>query len=205
MKKRTMKAAAMFLTLLFLMLVPVTAYGDTAYVVTGTTNYLALRTEPRTDSRNEIGKLHNGDTFYVTSRSGGYAYGYTVLGIYGYVNANYLTAINYQPQPVQPQPQSQTQPAVPSSGYIIVPAPGYQPQPAQPQPVPQQPVGTLKTVTGTKNYLALRKAAVRSDSNEIGRLYNGNPFYVLRWENNGFAYGYTAAGQYGYVVSAYLK
>ena len=193
MKKRTMKAAAMFLTLLFLMMVPVTAYADTAYVVTGTTNYLALRTEPRTDSRNEIGKLHNGDTFYVTSRSGGYAYGYTVLGIYGYVNANYLTAINYQPQP-------QTQPAVPSSGYIIVPAPGY-----QPQPVPQQPVGTLKTVTGTKNYLALRKAAVRSDSNEIGRLYNGNPFYVLRWENNGFAYGYTAAGQYGYVVSAYLR
>ena len=128
MKKRTMKACAMFLTLLFLMLVPVTAYADTAYVVTGTTNYLALRTEPRTDSRNEIGKLHNGDT-----------------------------------------------------------------------------VGTLKTVTGTKNYLALRKAAVRSDSNEIGRLYNGNPFYVLRWENNGFAYGYTAAGQYGYVVSAYLK
>ena len=100
MKKRTMKACAMFLTLLFLMLVPVTAYADTAYVVTGTTNYLALRTEPRTDSRNEIGKLHNGDTFYVTSRSGGYAYGYTVLGIYGYVNANYLTAINYQPQPV---------------------------------------------------------------------------------------------------------
>ena len=172
MKKRTMKAAAMFLTLLFLMLVPVTAYADTAYVVTGTTNYLALRTEPRTDSRNEIGKLHNGDTFYVTSRSGGYAYGYTVLGIYGYVNANYLTAVNYQPQPVQPQ---------------------------------TQPVGTLKTVTGTKNYLALRKAAVRSDSNEIGRLYNGNPFYVLRWENNGFAYGYTAAGQYGYVVSAYLR
>lgn len=185
MKKRTMKAVLMVLTLLFL-LVPVTAYADTTCIVTGTKNYLALRNAPRTDSRNEIGRLHNGDTFYVTSNgSNGFAYGYTAQGYYGYVNATYLKAVSYQ----QPAPQ-------PSYSYPQQPAP-------QPQYTPQS--GTPRTVTGTKNYLALRSSPVRSDSNEIGRLYNGEVFYVTEWGNNGFAYGYTARGQYGYVVSAYLR
>lgn len=167
MKKKTMKIVLMILTLLFLM-VPVTAYADTTCIVTGTKNYLALRNAPRTDSRNEIGRLYNGDTFYVTSNgSNGFAYGYTVQGYYGYVNATYLRAVSYQ----QPAPQS----------------------------------GSPRTVTGTRNYLALRSSPVRSDSNEIGRLYNGEVFYVTEWGNNGFAYGYTARGQYGYVVSAYLR
>ena len=41
--------------------------------------------------------------------------------------------------------------------------------------------------------------------NEIGRLRNGETFYVLEWQTNGFAYGYTSSGKYGYVVSAYLR
>lgn len=183
-KKGIKRAIAMVLTLIFLLLPATIAYADTACIVTGTKNYLALRTEPRTDSRNEIGKLYNGDTFYVTSNSGGFAYGYTVQGRYGYVNANYLRVANYQPQP--------------APVYTPTPPPTYQPQ--------YQPVyGDHRIVTGTKNYLALRSSAVRSDSNEIGRLHNGDSFWVTQWGSTGFAYGYTASGQYGYVVSAYLR
>ncbi|MBO5572996.1 MAG: SH3 domain-containing protein, partial [Clostridium sp.] len=109
MKKRMMKMIAMFLTLLFMMAVPITAYADTACVVTGTKNYLALRTEPRTSSSNEIGKLYNGEMFYMTGSSNGFAYGYTAQGRYGYVNANYLQVVNYV-QPVAPQPQYTPQP-----------------------------------------------------------------------------------------------
>ena len=174
-KKRMKKVVLMFLTLL-LLLVPITAYADTTCIVTGTKNYLALRNAPRTDSRNEIGKLHNGDYFIVTSGGqNGFAYGHTVGGYYGYVNANYLRAADYY------QPQ-------------YTPAPQY-----------NYSSGTPRTVTGTTNYLALRSSPVRSESNEIGRLYNGEVFYVTEWGNTGFAYGYTASGRYGYVVSAYLR
>ena len=34
---------------------------DNTYVVSGTTNYLALRTAPKYDARNEFAQLHNGD------------------------------------------------------------------------------------------------------------------------------------------------
>ena len=182
-KKRMKRVVLMILTLL-LLLVPITAYADTTCVVTGTRNYLALRNAPRTDERNEIGKLHNGDLFIVTSGGqNGFAYGHTVSGYYGYVNANYLRAADYY------QPQ-------------YTPAPQYNPPQYNP---PQYSSGTPRRVTGTRNYLALRTSPVRSDSNEIGRLYNGDVFYVTEWGNNGFAYGYTASGRYGYVVSAYLK
>lgn len=168
MKKRLLKPIVLVLTLISLMM-PLTAYADTAYVVTGTQNYLALRNAPRTDANNEIGKLHNGDLFIVTNNpTNGFAYGYTSGGSYGYVNANYLRLSNYQPQ-VAPR------------------------------------AGIPRTVVGTRNYLALRTTPVRADNNEIGRLRNGDVFYVVEFGNTGFAYGYTAYGQYGYVVSAYLQ
>lgn len=61
------------------------------YRVTGTTNYLALRSAATYDARNEIGKLYNGDTVEVQNRSGSYWYVYSPqLGKYGYVNSKYL-------------------------------------------------------------------------------------------------------------------
>ncbi|MBQ8933967.1 MAG: hypothetical protein IJ061_06760 [Lachnospiraceae bacterium] len=168
MKKRILKSIIMILTL-FSLMVPIAAQADTACIVAGTQNYLALRNAPRTDANNEIGKLYNGELFVVTSNgSNGFAYGYNALGQYGYVNASYLRVASYQPQ------------------YT-------------------QRTGVPKIVTGTTNYLALRSSAVRSSSNEIGRLHNGDVFYVTEFGSTGFAYGYTASGQYGYVVSAYLR
>ncbi|MBQ7536105.1 MAG: hypothetical protein IJT43_10890 [Stomatobaculum sp.] len=174
MTKRVIKAALIVFTLLFL-LVPATVYADTTCFVTGTKNYLALRTAPYTDERNEIDKLHNGDMFIVTSSGqNGFAYGHTTYGRYGYVNAKYLTTGSYQPQ--------------------------YQ---YQNQYVPR--AGSPRTVVGTTNYLGLRTRPIRDSQYEIGRLYNGETFYVTEWLSSGFAYGYTAYGQYGYVVSSYLR
>ncbi len=63
-----------------------------AYVVTGTTNYLAQRSEPATDASNEIAKLHNGDTVYLMSKEGEFWYvSSAVTGYRGYVNSKYLT------------------------------------------------------------------------------------------------------------------
>lgn len=59
--------------------------------VEGTSNYLALRTEPSYESSNEIGELNNGEKVIVESYAGNYAYVYAPsLGQYGYVNANFL-------------------------------------------------------------------------------------------------------------------
>ncbi len=192
MRNRMKRAVLMILTLL-LLLVPVTAYAETACIVTGTTNYLALRTGPRTSETNEIGKLYNGETFYVTdSGVNGFAYGYTSRGEYGYVNSKYLRAKGSQAPQQYQTPQYQT--------------PQYQtPQYQTPQYQAPQQYGSAMTVTGTRNYLALRTSPVRNDNNEIGRLYNGQVFYVTEWLNSGFAYGHTSSGQYGYVVSAYLR
>jgi len=232
---------------LLLLLVPVTAYADTAYIVTGTRNYLALRSEPKTAESNEIGMLHNGELFYVTSNGkDGFAYGYDAKGKYGYVNARYLQLANgqqaantqppqgvqpqqpgyqpapqgYQPQQKRPEPQGykpQEEGNRPPQGYQPGPgelAPGYQQAqnylPAQnyqqaQNNLPAQQAGTPKTVTGTKNYLAVRSSPTRSEINETGRLHNGDIFYVIEYQNSGYAYGYTASGHYGYVVSEYLR
>ena len=54
--------------------------------------YLALRTAPCYDERNEIGELYSGDDVEVLRRTNnGYAYVYSYkYGRCGYVNANYL-------------------------------------------------------------------------------------------------------------------
>jgi len=66
-------------------------------------------------------------------------------------------------------------------------------------------IGTDRVVVGTQNYLALRSAPNRNPNNEIGRLYNGDTFFVKEFRNDGFAYGRTRSGKYGYVVSDYLE
>lgn len=66
-------------------------------------------------------------------------------------------------------------------------------------------LGTEREVVGTQNYLALRSTPSRQASNEIGRLYNGDRFLVKEFRRDGFAYGRTMSGKYGYVVSDYLE
>jgi len=73
-----------------------------------------------------------------------------------------------------------------------------------PSPSPSPYSGTEKVVSGVSNYLALRSAAATSESNEIGKLYNGEKFYVTQYVN-GFAYGETSYHKWGYVNASYLK
>lgn len=68
------------------------SYSSSYWTVTGVTYYLALRSEPRYDWTNEIGKLYNGESVEVIDTSlGDYWYVYApTLGMYGYVNYDYL-------------------------------------------------------------------------------------------------------------------
>ena len=70
----------------------VRAVSGTAYTVSVSSGYLALRTAKAYDSRNEIGELYSGDTVYLQDGSDStYWYVYSPkLGKYGYVNRNYL-------------------------------------------------------------------------------------------------------------------
>jgi len=77
---------------------------------------------------------------------------------------------------------------------------------ASTEPVTPTPeTGVDRVVVGTQNYLALRSAPTRQASNEIGKLRNGDYFFVKEFRTDGFAYGRTRSGQYGYVVSDYLE
>jgi len=74
------------------------------------------------------------------------------------------------------------------------------------EPAPVIPeTGTERVVMGTTNYLALRSEPSRKASCEIGKLYNGEYFFVKEFRTDGFAYGRTRGGKYGYVVSDYLE
>ena len=68
------------------------SYSGTAYNVSLSIGYLALRSAKVMSSSNEIGRLYNGDTVYVQDSSDGtYWYVYSPkLGLYGYVNKKYL-------------------------------------------------------------------------------------------------------------------
>lgn len=58
------------------------------------TGYLAIRSAKSFDSSNELGKMYTGDSVYVVDTStGSYWYCYSpVLGIYGYINSDYLVS-----------------------------------------------------------------------------------------------------------------
>ncbi len=64
------------------------------YTVTVSKGYLALRTAPAYDERNEIGALYTGDTVkFIESYNGTYWWVYSPkYGTCGYVNKNYLTS-----------------------------------------------------------------------------------------------------------------
>lgn len=62
----------------------------------------------------------------------------------------------------------------------------------------------LYVVQGVDNYLALRDEPEYNADNEIGKLNNGDLFYSMTGLIDDYAYGYTRAGDMGYVNSDYL-
>lgn len=183
------KVLGFFLLAVFVLALAVPAYAAQNYVVSGTKNYLAVRSEPKTSANNEIGKLYNGDIFSVSNwNANGFAYGCTSYGVWGFVNNSYLRATQSPSGPSGPSPYG-------PSG----------PSPYGPSGPGSTPTGTPRTVAGVKNYLGLRSTPTRNAADEIGKIYNGQQFNVLEFRRDGFAYGVAPNGQTGYVVSAYLK
>ena len=68
--------------------------------------------------------------------------------------------------------------------------------------------GTWKwaTVSGTKNYLAIRNAAGYESSNEIGRLYNGTKIQIRPDVRNGaYVWAYASSiNKEGWVNASYV-
>lgn len=89
LQKLVMGAAAI---LLLLLIIPSRAYAGTTYTVQVAKGYLALRTAPAYDERNEIGELYTGDVVTVQDTSNGqYWWVYSPkYGKSGYVNKDYL-------------------------------------------------------------------------------------------------------------------
>lgn len=77
----------------------VSAHSCSDYEVTGTTHYLALRSEPYSADYNIIGELYNGDSVELIDThtgSNGFWYVYApTLGKYGYTKKAYLTECGY--------------------------------------------------------------------------------------------------------------
>ena len=93
-------AAAVFLLTLFIGCISFSssASAGSRYRVKGVDIYLALRTGMAYDARNEIGKIYNGqEVEFISVGDSTYWYVYApTLGKYGYVNKNYLTAVDDQ-------------------------------------------------------------------------------------------------------------
>lgn len=146
------------------------------YYVTGTKNYLAIRSAPSSSSTVEIGKTYNGNTVGLVEKTNStfwYIYDYN-SGLYGYVKCAYLSA-SYS----QPEPKVSNTPSLDSDEYVV---------------------------TGTKNYLAIRSEPSSSETVEIGKSYNGNVVQVIERTNSTFWYVYDySSGLYGYVKCAYLS
>ncbi len=68
-----------------------TSNNGNSYTVSGTKNYLAIRSSAKYSASNELGRLYNGETVTVQNASGTYWYVYSPkLDISGYVNSKYL-------------------------------------------------------------------------------------------------------------------
>ena len=65
----------------------------------------------------------------------------------------------------------------------------------------------LGTVTGTKNYLAIRNAAAYDDKNEIGKLYNGTKIQIRPDLKSGaYVWAYASSiNKEGWVNGNYVK
>lgn len=71
-----------------------------SYDASVASGYLAIRSAKAFDSSNELGAMNNGEQVYVVDKSTGlYWYCYSPkLGVYGYVNSDYLTTSTYKSQ-----------------------------------------------------------------------------------------------------------
>ncbi len=144
--------------------------------VTGTENYLALRTTAEYNDKNIIGKLYNGDQVIITGDwQGEYVWVYAPsLDQDGFVNGKYLSGTG-------------------SSG-------------SSSKKSSKKKSSTKKTVSGTQNYLALRSAPEYSDSNIIGKLYNGDQVEVTGKKSGEYVWVYSSKlDKSGYVNGKYLK
>ncbi len=148
--------------------------GD--YYVTGTKNYLAIRSQPSSSSNVEIGKTYNGNLVGLIEKTNGtfwYVYDYS-SGLYGYVKCAYLS-VNAPAVSTQP---STSAPSLADDEYLV---------------------------SGTKHYLAIRSEPSSAEEVEIGKTYNGNTVQVLEKTNGTFWYVYDySSGLTGYVKCAYL-
>lgn len=152
------------------------------YYVTGTKNYLAIRSEPSSSSAAEIGKTYNGNAVGVIEKTDStfwYIYDYS-SGLYGYVKCAYLTGeypyydYDYDYDDYYDE-----------GDYYDYYGDYY--------------------VSGTSNYLAIRSEPSSSSAVELGKTYNGNAVLVIEKTNSTFWYVYDYdSGLYGYVKCAYL-
>ena len=88
-------AKRLMVVLALLLAIPSHAFARSAptYTVSVASGYLALRTAPAYDDRNEIGELYSGDTVQVIDTTSNSTYWWVYSSKYGregYVNKNYL-------------------------------------------------------------------------------------------------------------------
>lgn len=148
-------------------------------------HYLALRSAPATNAANEIGKLWDGQTVQVYSNSYSnysdtfwYVYAPS-LGLWGYVNSNYITSGSTYTAPSNNS----------SSGYTTW--------------------RVANTNSAGGHYLALRSAPATNSANEIGKLWDGDTVRVYSYSYSDFTdtfwYVYAPTlGQWGYINSNYI-
>ncbi len=215
-----MYSSLIALAICLLWLGPTQVYASDTYYVTGTTNYLALRTAPSYDKANEKAKLYNGDiVVFVNSGKGDYWYVASLKG-YGYVNKKYLTAAsadsskntltvrgtnNYlalrsaqkydSSNEIGKLNNGQTVTLIrkDSSGYWLVYAPSAGKFGFVNANYLTKPSGTpndMFVAVGMNNYLALRTSMSYNSSNEIGKIHFGQPVEYIAAGNSEYCYVY---------------
>lgn len=234
-KSRCLKWLMIFVTLFFISLPffgRVCHASVNTYRISVATGYLALRTDPSYDSRNEIGSLYSGETVEVTDYSNpSYWYVYSPkLGCYGYVNCDYL---------VYAASSSSTWTVTVSKGYLALRNAKsfdasneigqlytgdtvdvtdtsddtywyvYSPKLCKYGYVNRNYLygGSVDvwTVSVSKGYLALRNARAYDASNEIGELYTGDIVQLIDTTDSSYWYVYSPKLQkYGYVNKDYI-
>lgn len=141
--------------------------------------YLALRNYPSYNAGNEIGRLYSGESVLVQDTSGStYWYVYsTKLGMYGYVNKDYLTySASYSSSGNSSSGSSNSS----SSSKVTY-------------------------TVSVNGYLALRNYPSYDASNEIGKMYTGDTVNVIDKSGSTYWYVYSPRlGLSGYTNKDYL-
>lgn len=154
------------------------------------TGYLAIRNAMKYDSSNELGQIQNGEAVYVVSTNTGnadYWYSYSPkLGIYGYVNKNYLTVGGNNANTNNNNNNN--------NGFRL--GSGNYPNSY-----------SVYYASVSSGYLAIRNAMKFDSSNELGQMQNGEEVLVVSTNTGNADYWYCYSpklGIYGYVNKNYL-